>query len=306
MQGTSHGRNTTECKSARPTYFSVSYLQWMEPDQRLSPLNAMNMKINTFDNLLSDPSVPPRPHVRHGHRYGIESGINPSAAFDLSPLEAIDAQAGVKEGLFYSRKTLKQRLRVPARAQVQQKSAQPSRKLKIKVDGKERDDDEDELFAPVTDTLDLLRDGAGRDRQDEVEALLARYFEPLQRYHVLYEALGKLEQSPLGNGKDLVVKNALNEMMSNLMERYPHELRRALQETDDMVNALEAMAGEERIGSGGPSTRELRFLIGAKSKGNFDAPLTPLTMLKALIKNFGADNCVPALTSLRSRMMIGF
>lgn len=280
----------------------------MEPDHGARPPKAMNMKINSFDNTPLDPAIPVvKPHARHvGQRYGAEHGLNPNAVLDLSPLDAIDAQAGVKEGLVYSRKTLKQRLRAPAKQQPQQKTAQPSRKLRVKVEGKEREDDDEELFAPVADTLDLLRNNADRDRQAEVEAMLSRYFEPLQRYHVLYEALGKLEENPLGNGKDLAVKAALNEMMSNLMERHPHELRRALQETDDMVNSLEAMAGDERIGSGGPSTRELRFLIGAKNKGNFDAPLTPLTMLKALIKNFGADNCVPALTSLRSRMMIGF
>lgn len=278
----------------------------MELDNGAPPPNAMNMKINSFDNAALEPALPlPKPHPRHiGQRYGAEHGINPNALLDLSPLEAIDAQAGVREGLVYSRKTLKQRLRAPAKQQAQQKSAQPPRKTRVKVEGREREDDDEELFAPVTDTLDLLRNGADRDRQTAVETMLARHFEPLQRYHVLYEALGKLEDDP--QGKDLAVKNALNEMMSNLMERHPHELRRALQETDDMVNSLEAMAGDERFGPGGPSTRELRFLIGAKSKGNFDAPLTPLTMLKALIKNFGADNCVPALTSLRSRMMMGF
>lgn len=265
----------------------------------------MNMKINSFDNAALDPAIPvAKPHPRHGQRYGAEHGINPNALLDLSPLDAIDAQAGVKEGLFYSRKTLKQRLRTPAKPPAQQKPAQPSRKTRVKVEGREREDDDEELFAPVADTLDLLRNGADRDRQTAVENMLSRHFEPLQRYNVLYEALGKLEENP--QGQDLAVKDALNEMMSNLMERHPHELRRALQETDDMVNSLEAMAGDERIGSGGPSTRELRFLIGAKSKGNFDAPLTPLTMLKALIKNFGPDNCVSALTSLRSRMMIGF
>lgn len=290
-----------------PICLVVQHFGRMEPDKRLSSPNAMNMKINIIDNVVLDPSLPPKPHLRHGYRYGIGNGINPNASFDLSPLDAIDSQAGVKKWLYYRRKTLSQRLHAPMRPKAQQKPAQSARKVRLKVDGKELDDDDNnELFAPVAETLDILRDGTGQDRQEEVEALLARYFEPLQRYHVLFEALGKLEESPLGNGKDVAVKNALNEMMSNLMERYPHEIRRALQETDDMVNALETMAGDELIGSGGPSNRELRFLIGAKSTGNFDAPLTPLTMLKAIIKNFGADKCVPALTSLRPRMMSGF
>jgi hypothetical protein len=267
------------------------------------------MKINSFDSL--DNLVPenplPRPQLRHGLRAGIDPGINANSAPELSPLDALEVLAGVQEGLAFSRKSLKQRLRAPVRPQTLQKPGASTRKPKLKVGEKDdRDDDEDEeLFAPVEQTLDLLRDGADRQRQAEVEAMLARYFDPLQRYHVLYEAMEKLEESPLANGKNRPVKKALNTMMNNLIEQHPYELRRALQESDDMVNSLEAMAGEEGINTGGPSARELRFLIGAKSKGNFDAPLTPLTMLKALIKNFGSAKCEQALASLRARMMVG-
>ncbi|RAM67023.1 hypothetical protein RB25_07540 [Herbaspirillum rubrisubalbicans] len=273
------------------------------------PLKAMNMKITTFDSLdsLLPDNTLPKPHLRHGHRLGVDPMINANAAAELSPLDALEVLAGVQEGLTFSRKSLRQRLRAPVRAQTQRKTPTPTRRAKVKVGEKEgRDDDEQELFAPVEQTLDLLRNGADRERQAEVEAMLAKYFDPLQRYHVFYEALDQIEENPLGGGKDRSVKKALTTMMNNLMERHPHELRRALQQSDEMVNSLEAMAGEDGVNTNGPSTRELRFLIGAKSKGNFDAPLTPLTMLKALIKNFGPIKCEQALSSLRARMMAGF
>jgi hypothetical protein len=269
----------------------------------------MNMKITPFDgldNVSPDPTLP-RPHLRHGHRPGMDPLGNANTAAELSPLDALEVLAGVQEGLAFSRKSLRQRLRTPVRAQSQQKPSTPTRKSKVRVGEKEqRDEDEEELFAPIEQTLDLLRNGADRERQAEVEAMLSRYFDPLQRYHVFYEALEQIEQNPQGGGKDRAIKKALAAMMNNLTERHPHELRRALQQSDEMVNSLEAMVGEEGVSASGPSTRELRFLIGAKSKGNFDAPLTPLTMLKALIRNFGPAKCEQALSSLRARMMAGF
>lgn len=125
--------------------------------------------------------------------------------------------------------------------------------------------------------------------------------EPLQQYHVLFEAFHALENEDLPPRKKKAMRRTLDGMMSELVQKHPHELRKALQESDELVSAVDAMSEDMPT-----SVRDLRFLIGAKARGNMDTPLTPLTMLKALIRNFGADKCVQAMGTLRSRMMSGF
>jgi len=261
----------------------------------------MNMQINRFNNNPLEPLPAEKLLASTAAR---PAGASNSTATELTPLDAINAQAGIKEGLSYHKKSLHQRRLAPARTQPPNRS-NLTKKPRINVNNRDdMDEDEPHLF-PVSDTLDLLREDSGREQRAEVEARLAQHFDPMQRYNVLFDALQDVEQQPVSKHKKNSIKNALNEMMSDLMERYPHELRKALQETDDLVVSLEAMAADEHGHGKLPSTRELRFLIGAKSKGNFDAPLTPLTMLKALIKNFGAENCMQVTRSLRSRMMSG-
>lgn len=259
----------------------------------------MNMQINRFSNNPADtPSVTKPLTSPVTRRLGVLNGT----ATELTPLDAIDAQAGVKEGLVYKKKSLHQRRLAPPGAKLQNRSS-VAKKQRVKTnDLEDPDEDEPQLF-PVSDTLDLLREDSGRERRAEIEAMLSKHFDPIQRYNVLFDALQQVEAQSVSSHKKNSMKNALNEMMSDLIDHYPHDLRKALQETDDLVASLESMVGDEygRL----PSTRELRLLIGAKSKGNFDAPLTPLIMLKAMIKNFGAENCMKATRSIRSRMMLG-
>jgi hypothetical protein len=279
----------------------------MEPAHGQSPLMAMNMQINRFsNNNAPETPAPARPHARHVSRQGVLSA-NVATATELTPLDAINGQAGVREGVHFKRRTLSQRAATPARQPRQPNKKETQKKSRLDAPYQEGDDDDDPLnMSPVEDTLDMLREDSGRSRQEEVEAMLAEYFQPMQRYNILHDALEKLEDQPISKMKKNSLRNALNEMMSELMERHPHEMRRALQESDELVNSLEAMAGQDGESRKLPSTRDLRFLIGAKTRGNFDAPLSPLTMLKALIKNFGPDKCLHAMTSLRSRMMSGF
>lgn len=268
---------------------------------------AMNMQINRFSNNNAlDTPAPVRHHARHVSRQGVLSGTVTTAT-ELTPLDAINVQAGVREGVHFKRRTLSQRATAPARPPRQAAKKETQKKTRLGANYQD-DEDDDELLnmSPVEDTLDMLREDSGRDRQEEVEAMLAEHFQPMQRYNILHDALEKLEDQPVSKMKKNSLRNALNEMMSELMERHPHEMRRALQESDELVNSLEAMAGQDGDARKLPSTRELRFLIGAKTRGNMDAPLSPLTMLKALIKNFGPDKCLNAMTSLRSRMMSGF
>lgn len=264
----------------------------------------MSPQITSVNNAPLENPVILRAPVKSGHKHGLDGNLAANVATDFRPTDAVDTQGGVKEGLIYKSRSLRQRFANPARQQAQARTNTPTRKYRSKVDERNGEDDEESYLAPILDTLDMLRDDTSKDNQEEIEAMLAEFFEPLQRYNVIYEALDKVDEQPVSALKKLSMKNALKEMLSDLIENHPYEVRRALQESDAMVNSLEALTADEN-GQRTTSTRDLRFLIGAKSTGNFDGPLTALTMLKALIKNFGPDKCMDVLVSLRSRMMSG-
>ena len=273
-----------------------------EPPAIVAPPTAMNMQINRFNNTQMEPAPAPRIPVQArapGRPLDQTSRRDNSS---LVPTASIDAQAGVREGLNPRRASLGQRMPKAVRAPGTQQRYVPLRRSRGgKTEKKEVHEEDSAFLAPVRDALDLLSEDCGRDSQEELEAQLERFFEPLQRYNVLFEALQQLENEDIPARKKNFMRRALNSMMSRLMEKNPHEMRKALQETDELANAVDTMA--EDIPT---SVRDLRFLIGAKSKGNSDVPLTPLVMLKALIKNFGADKCLGAMNGLRSRMMEGF
>lgn len=270
----------------------------MEPVREAAP--PMAMKVNQFDSSQLEQMVAPKmllPSKPQGRQLNHIGGREHT---DLTSTDAINSQAGVREGLSYRFRSLLQRMGVLARVQGQRYV--PLRRSRGgKAEKKEEHEEDSSFLAPIRDALDLLSEDSGRDRQEELEAQLARFFEPLQRYHVLFEALEQLEHEDMPSRKKNAVRRALNGMMSRLVEQHPHEVRKALQETDDITPTVEALSDEMPT-----SLYGMRFLIGAKAKGNVDTPLTPLTMLKALIKNFGAEKCVQAMTGLRSRMMSGF
>jgi len=265
----------------------------------------MNMHINRFNhNSPLETPAPVRSPVRHGGRPSLLSGSVTSAT-ELVPTDAVNAQAGVREGVHVKRHTLLQRMAAPPRPLPSAARSPLQKRARLRSDDPDQRDDDLPSLTPVEDALNLLREDSGRERQQEVESMLKKYFKAPQRYQILHDALLQLDQQPVSVSHKLALKRALNEMMSTLMERHPHEMRRALQESDELVSSLEALAGADGEAVRLPSTRELRFLIGAQAKGTFDAPLTPLTMLKALIRNFGSDKCIQVMTSLRLRMMSG-
>jgi hypothetical protein len=226
---------------------------------------------------------------------------------EMKSHQAVDAEAGVRELAFQNR-TLEQR-RVPSTVRpAQPRSAsrdrtrgQPSGKT-AQVGAARHAQDEAEDWDPVPRVLNLLREDSSRQGRGAAEAMLAERFDTVQSYNALLEALREAEEMDgLSAYKKKTLKGALNEMMSDMMQSSSGDLRKTLQEAEDLHGALESMA-EEPL----PSTRDLRFLIGGRSKGKVDVPLTPLTMLKAMIRNFGARHCMSAMESLRSRMMSGF
>lgn len=225
---------------------------------------------------------------------------------DLKSREAVDIEAGVKEELAFLNKKLEQR-RVPAtvrtatRGSLRDRSRSQQANRAAQVGSPGHLDEDHDAWHPVQRALDMLREDSSQQGRAAAEAMLAECFDMVQSYNALLEALREADQvDGLSAHKKRALKGALNEMMSDMMQRSPGDLRHTLQETEELHGAMESMA-EEPL----PSTRELRFLIGGKAKGRVDVPLTPLTMLKALIRNFGAEHCVSAMESLRSRMMAG-
>jgi len=221
---------------------------------------------------------------------------------DVRASESIDSQAGVRT-VSVGKRTLLQRAGPLLRAGQRYVPLRRSRTGgKAERTDKTEEPDEDSAFlAPVHDTLDWLAEDSGKESQEEMEAQLQRSFEPMQRYRLYFEALQMLDEKDLPARKKTLARRALNGLMSKLMEEHPQEMRRALQESDEMVATVAAMGDDLPT-----SVRDLRFFYGAKSKGNEDTPLTPLTMLKALIKNFGAERCLAAMMTLRSRIMSVF
>ncbi|MGW8393195.1 hypothetical protein [Pseudoduganella sp. HUAS MS19] len=225
---------------------------------------------------------------------------------DLKAREAIDIEAGVKEELAFQSKALEQR-RVPAavrtapRGSLRDRTRSQQAGKAAQVGGPGHMNEAHDEWHPVQRALEMLREDSSQEGRAAAEAMLTERFDMVQSYNALLEALREADQMEgMSAYKKRALKGALNEMMSDMMQRSPGDLRHTLQETEELHSAMESMA-EEAL----PTTRELRFLIGGKAKGRVDVPLTPLAMLKALIRNFGAEHCVSAMESLRSRMMAG-
>jgi len=220
------------------------------------------------------------------------------ANIELKPKDAIDNQAGVREGLTPRKRVLAQRMAGIMRPRKQYVSSRRSRGGR--TERTEELDEETAFLEPVRDVLDDLSDDARRESQEALDRKMSPFFEPIQRYRLYFEALQLLDQRDMEVRKKTAARRALNGMMTRLMNEHPEEMRRALQEIEEMSAIVSEMAEDLPT-----SVRDLRFIYGAKSKGKEDTPLSPLTMLKALIKNFGADKCVAAMISLCSRMMSG-
>ncbi|WP_156397921.1 MULTISPECIES: hypothetical protein [unclassified Duganella] len=225
---------------------------------------------------------------------------------DLKSRESVDIEAGVKEELAFLNKTLEQRrvpvtVRTAPRGSLRDKSRSQQASKAAHVGSPGQLDEGHDEWHPVQRALEMLREDSSQQGRAAAEAMLAERFDMVQSYNALLEALREADQlEGLSAYRKRALKGALNEMMSDMMQRSSGDLRHTLQETEELHGAMESMA-EEPL----PTTRELRFLIGGKAKGRVDVPLTPLSMLKALIRNFGAEHCVSAMESLRSRMMAG-
>lgn len=237
--------------------------------------------------------APARVHVKPAHQATGHEHI----AF--VPTGNIDGLAGVRQGLQPRLSELDQYAAVSMRLAGQRyvpmrRARAPLTERKVE----QQEEEEGAFLEAVRDALDLLGEDSGSRNRDELEAQLARYFTPVQRLKVIVQSLQKLDSENRPERQKLAMGRALNGMITALMKKHPHEIRAVLHETEEAGGKLDPLSEPLQ------SSVRLRMLIGAKDSGKFDIPLSPLTVLKALIKNFGGD-CVFAMCSLRSRMMSG-
>ncbi|SFL98055.1 hypothetical protein [Rugamonas rubra] len=188
------------------------------------------------------------------------------------------------------RRDLKQRL---AGVQQRPRGAQRTQLTRINLNP---DEDDEPVRTAALATLTALRDG-GRGKLSEE---LAASYDSLQHYALLHNALCELDQQQLPAAVQRRLKDELGGMLGELMEQHRDEIRHGLEDSEELAAAMQRMAGGSEARPA--SLRELRFLYGAKGKGAFDSPLTPLAMSKALFQRFGAANFSSGLSGLHTKM----
>jgi hypothetical protein len=249
-----------------------------------------------------------------------EAGRTEAAARTASTLQktvkaSFNQSAGISGTVQgYSRKSLGERLSV----------ARPAARRKNNTAEKDRhapdefiqEDAEDSILIAPTRAIPRTahRENWSENDQEEDEETQAQRAKvqahldekglgPLKRYVLLQRALVDLDKKEMTEKARRTRQRLYRKMMTEVYEKDPHELRRALQSPDDESdgnNASNVMTVQNIS-----SVRDLRFLYGASKERKADTPLSPLTMLKAMKKHFGVDYVSPALGELRSRMMSG-
>jgi hypothetical protein len=171
------------------------------------------------------------------------------------------------------------------------------------VSNRDELDDDTTLSGFTSGFFDNMRDDDEdtRGRRVEIEKKLEDGGrDSLQSYVFLQKALFDLDKQPdMSEEKKSSLKATLKEMLKDVYERNPHEIRKGLQAADELSAAVDAMSALSDKSA--TSVRELRCLFGARQ----DTPLTAPTMLKALAKNFGTENVLAAVSELRSKMLAG-
>lgn len=237
------------------------------------------------------------PPARAQHRQAQHTGAREHIA--MVPTASIDGQAGVRQGVQPRAVNLAHYAAVATRLSGQRYVARRQAQNDTRADRKALDDEEAAFQDAVHDALTLLGEDSGRRSREELESQLERHFEPVRQLKVLVQTLQTLESEDLPGRQKTGISRALNAMITGLMKKHPHEIRAVLQETEEAGAVKSDQVSEEL-----QSSARLRLLIGAKDMGRFDTPLSPLTVLKALIRNFGPD-CLLGMHSLRTRMMSG-
>lgn len=228
----------------------------------------------------------------------------PQPLLSMVPRAAIESEAGLRENVSTQSKSL------PRRQQAAQRGPSPgprqhrprgrvnseAARSNSPLDEHNEDGNSLQQSGLLKETLDILREDTGRRGQREVFEMLADELKPIEQWRLLDDALEQLENAPLSNYKKKVLRETLQEMMADIVVR-DSSVREVLQ---DKVKATLDSAIDGAVPK---SARELRFLI--TDKGSVDEPLSPLTMLKAIIRHLGMNRCEKAVSTLCSQMLSG-
>lgn len=153
-------------------------------------------------------------------------------------------------------------------------------------------------------TLDSMLADDSEAKREEIKEALAQLHEPLQQYTILFGAMKEVDSRPdIGSEKKQALKNALNEMMTDLVNRDRNGVRKGLREGEESTPVATKLEAARIIRGVSTNLRDIRFKIGARAKGGVDEELTAMTMAKALLKNVGPTYVEEALNSVCSRLM---
>lgn len=166
-------------------------------------------------------------------------------------------------------------------------------------------DSDQHLHAAGLNVLEALHGGERSDLEDR----LVDTYDPLERHALLRYARAKVEESDFSQTEKDRLKNELNGMLAELMDRHGDTIRVGLKNKESFESALgtmDALSTGSSAESHTGSLSELRALYGSRSDGKNEMGLTPMGLAKSLMERFGADNFVSALGGLRSKMASEF
>ena len=170
-------------------------------------------------------------------------------------------------------------------------------------------DEDDDAFpyrVAARDTLESMMQDDSEEKREEILKSLAKAHEPLQEFTILFGAMKQIDRrTDISEEKKQSLKNGLNEMMTDLVNRERSGIRKGLcegAESSPVAEKIDTVLKSRKLTTG---LRDLRFKIGARVKGGVDEELTALVMAKALLKNVGAAYAEEAMESVCARLMPG-
>lgn len=257
------------------------------------------------------------PHFQNSNQVQLKGPVQPlppekRVEVQTQPHGTVDARAGSDVKLVNQRRpqdrTLGER-RNGSRMSQKQTGIGEKSGSSVGMLGHVEDDEEEDSFpyrqAARSMVDSLLKDGSRKGRQ-QIEEALAKAYQPLEEFTVLFGAMKEIDKREDKTAKEKkALKNALSEMMTSLVNRERSGVRKGLQEGAEVSPVAAAFEAAQRARGFSETLREIRFKVGARANSGVDEELTPLMVVKALIKNFGAAYAEEALESICSRLMLG-
>jgi hypothetical protein len=194
----------------------------------------------------------------------------------------------------------------PTRQGIQNRRS-ASEKAALPNSGEAALDDDEDAFPYRTaakGALDSMLEDDSRKNREDITQALAHIHEPLQQFTVLFGALKEIDsRTDISAQKKSALKNAFNEMMTDLVNRDRGAIRKGLRdgaEASPVAAKIDAARNSRGLSAG---LRDLRFKIGARAKGGVDEELTAMVMAKTLLKTVGAKYTEEVMESVCSRLM---